>query len=156
MVTRINDADVDIVLSLLTGSDGDISLTAERYDKLTGNPYGTTKEYELNARLAGLDKDNSDRLSGKLRSLLTIKLYYLIHLGMQQLTECMGNLKPAELARTNTSMINSFALLTQAAEKQVFDFESEITKLAEEFDLDTSDIRGQLKSMEVKVKTKSS
>ena len=148
--TYIKDFDSNSFIALLASSDGDVNLTAERFDALVGNERSATKDYEVNAVLSNLDNTTSDTLAGKLRTLLVVRLYNLISTATTQLMSDMGDLRPAELARTHASLTNTFATLTQGATKVTFDFEKEIRELAEEFEVPIEEVKGNLADMGVK------
>jgi hypothetical protein len=152
-MTVINDIEVDDLLDLLASSDGDLQLAAERLNTKLNLEYGTIKETDLKERVSAFDVQSSDRLSAKFRALLTIKLFNLVILVTNQLQFELGELKPAELAKTHASLVNSFTSLTAPATKITFDYDRELAVLAEDFKLPIEDLRGQLKEMEVKVKS---
>jgi hypothetical protein len=152
MNNYLADVDVEILINTIASSDGDLNLAAERLDKKLGFTYGTTKEYFLQERISSLDIQSTDKLSSKLRTLLTIKLYNLILIATNQLMGSLGDLRPAELARTHSSLVNSFSNLTTPATKITFDFDKEVQQIAEEFDVPIEDVRGELKGMDIKLK----
>lgn len=154
MTVSINDVDTEIIIGMITSSDGDVNLATERLNTLLGNPYGYIKEYAFQTRLAQLDLQTSDQLASRLRTLLTVKLYHLISLATIQLQGDLCNLRPAELARTHASLTNSFASLTSGSTKITFDFNSEIEKIAAEFpDIPVEDIKTGIKEMSAKLST---
>lgn len=148
----LHEADNELFLSILVSSDGDAPLTAERYDKIVGNERGTTKDYAVDAKIAGLDIQTADALSAKFRTLLVVKLYKLVVDVGNQLSCTISDLKPSELAKTYTSLTTSFATMTAPAAKVSFDYESEIKRLAEEFELPVEQIKGDFKTMETRLK----
>jgi hypothetical protein len=151
---NINDIDTQDIVDVVTSSDGSLALAAERLGKKLGVPYGTIKEYDLQVRISTFDVQTADNVAARLRTLLTLKLYELIVLATDQLKMTMTELRPAELARTHTSLINSFASLTSPATKVTFDFNREIEDLAREFpDISVDDIRSNIKEMEQRVKS---
>src|SRR5688572_888199 len=102
-MTNIQDADTEVIVDLIAGSDANLALAVERFDKKHGNKFGTTNGYDIAERIASFDIQSADNLAAKLRVLLTVRLYALIHEFTIQLSLVMGDLKPAELARTHTS-----------------------------------------------------
>jgi hypothetical protein len=151
-MSNLNDMDVDLLISTLASSDGDLFLAAERLDHKLGNERSTTNEYAIKERIANFDVQTADTLSSKLRALLTLKIYNLIIDMTAQLRDRMGDLKPSELVRAHSSMVASFATLTAPATKVTFDFDREVQELAKEFSIPIEDIRGELKAMDVKLK----
>lgn len=155
MTVDLGNVDTDLILETLASSNGSIGLAAERLAKKIDPtlPYGSITEYDLEARIASFDIQTADKLSSKLRILLIVKLYNLIHTASDALLDSLGDLKPAELARTHTSIVNSFATLTAPATKVTFDFDREIMDIAREFpELSIEDVRGEVKRLETKVK----
>ena len=152
---KINTFDIEEIVSIVASSDGDLNLAAERLAKKEDGKFGDVTESELKARIAQMDLQSSDMLASRFRTLLTVRLYELIYLVTNQLVFELGSLKPAELARTNASLINSFASLTMPATKVTFDFEAELRRLAEEFpDVPIEDMRGEINAMQEKTKNK--
>lgn len=152
MSNLLHEASDDLFLSILASSDGDASLAAERYDTIVGNEYGTTKEYAVEAKIAGLNIETADMLSSKFRTLLIVKLYKLISDISIKLAFSLDELKPAELARTHASLVNTFSTLTAPATKVTFDYEGELQRLAEEFQMPIEEVRGDFKKLETKLK----
>jgi hypothetical protein len=154
MIHRLADVDTDLIIDIVSSSDGDLALATERLNhrlKLDG----TILEYELEARLASLDNPTADKLAGRLRTLLTVKLYNLVIIATDQLKSSMGDLKPAELARTHASLVNSFTAITAPAAKITFDFATELEAIAREFpEYSKEELNEQLKEIERRAKAK--
>lgn len=151
-MATINDVEIDVLVGLVVSSDGDLGLAAERLNKKLGLSYNTILEYELEQRISELDSQTTDSIASKFRALLTIRLYKLIYAATTELQASLSDLKPAELARTHASLVNSFTALTAPATKVTFDFELEAQRIAEEFKIPVEDIRGDLKQMETRLK----
>lgn len=148
------DLSIDEISNVVASSDGDLALSAERLCARLEKPYGSITEYELQARLSEIDIQASDKLASRFRALLMIKLYNLISLATDRMMGALGDLRPAELARTHASLVNSFTALTAPATKVTFDFNSELEKLSEEFGLPIEDMKAEIKEMENKVKAR--
>jgi hypothetical protein len=145
-----SEIDTETLISIIAGSNGDTHLAAERLStklgfKVTG--------YDIEERLANIDVQTSDRLASKLRTLLTVRLYNLIHQATVQLAFNMDSLRPSELAKTHSALVNSFTSLTAPATKVQFDFDSEVAQLAEELQIPADEIRTEIKSMQLVAKT---
>jgi hypothetical protein len=156
MTVQLADVDIDTLLDIIASSDGDLYLACERLDNILENTPRTTTEYAMQARIASFDIQTSDKLSGKFRSLLIVKLYNLLHITTDEVRNVLGDLKPADLVKTHTSLMNTFATLTAPATKVTFDFDHEVQELARELSTDDSpvsisEIRAQLKEMNVKM-----
>lgn len=149
----INELDTKVVVDFITSSDGNLALAAERLCTHLEVPYGTYTEYDIKARVAALDNETADGLSGKLRTLLTIKLYDLICVTTDELQEKIGNLRPSELARMHASLVSVFTTLTAPATKVTFDIDRELASLVAQFpEFSEDEIRSQLKAMDRQVK----
>lgn len=149
---NIHDVDVELLINTIASSDGDVHLAAERLSRKLDVPRDAISEYDITERIANLDIQSSDTLASKLRTLLTIRLYNLIHAATVQLAFNLSELKPAELARTHASLVNSFASLTAPATKVTFDFDRELVELSREFGIPVEDMKGEIKGMEKKIK----
>lgn len=155
MSRKIDTIDVEEIISIVASSDGDLNLAAERLAKRDGGDFNTVTEGELKSRIAQMDMQSADLLSSKFRTLLIVRLYELIYLVTNQVVFELGNLKPAELARTNASLINSFATLTSSSTKVSFDFEAELRRIADEFpDVPIEDMRGEINAIQERSKNK--
>lgn len=153
-MSYLADADLDLVLNILASSDGDLPLACERLTKSLGLNRGDILEYELKERVAALDIQSTDTLSSKFRALLIVRLYNLVIQATSDLALVLGDLKPAELARTHASLVNSFATLTAPSTKVTFDFDRELQDISREFGLPMDDLRGEIKEMDSKIKLK--
>lgn len=132
-MTNIHDTDVDTLVDLIAGSDANLALAAERFDTKNGNKMGTTNGYDISTRVANFDIQTADSLAAKLRTLLVVRLYSLIHDCTTALSMSLDELKPSELAKAHTSLVNSFANLTAPAAKVTFDFDRELKDMVDEF-----------------------
>lgn len=137
---QLNDA-IDVLVS----SDCNLPLAAERLSKKTGEK---VTEYTL-TEMVTASEENSKVLVSKLRALLSIKLFDNI---VQMQSELMGKLDeiPAkDLARVIASFITAFSTMTAPQAKMTFNFEDEIRKAAEEFNVEPEVIRSELKQLSV-------
>lgn len=139
---------LDMLIATLVGSDGDIPLATERLQKKLGLDLGERiNEYDIKEQIASLDNELRDSIAHKLRTLLILRIYNLVHLVSEKLVDNIDKLRPAELARTHSSLVNSFASLTVSATKVSFDFDHEISKLAEELQISPDEIRSEIKNI---------
>jgi hypothetical protein len=139
--------DVEDVISVLASSNGDIFLSAERLAK----KYDVkVTDYDVEAFIVGLDTPTADRLSAKLRTLLVVKLYNLIHAANMSLLGAMDDLRPSELARAHSSLVTSFTALTAPSVKTPFDFVGEVAKLAEELEIPVEEAIAEIKKYTTK------
>lgn len=137
------NVDATQIVKSLVSSEGDIFLASERLSKDIGFKLN---EYQFIDEIIS-NKETAKLASEQLRSLLTIKMFYLI---TQLQTELLGNLDaipPKDLARTLASFVTAFSSITAPATKETFDFEAEVNKLADEFELTPEEVRLELKQM---------
>lgn len=143
---------LDELLSLIIGCEGDIALAIDRFHFRRDENIRIT-EYEVLEALAALDAEYADRFKNKLQTVLAIRLFGLIAEVTTQLRTKMEYLRPAELARTHSSLVNSFSTLTAGSKKITFDFDSEAAKIAAEFDVSPDEVKADIKSMQQRLET---
>jgi hypothetical protein len=144
---------IELLVNTLVGSGGDIPLTAERLCTKLGVQYGAITEYDITDAISSFDNETSDGINRRLRTMLAFKLFALIEVLNVELLSKMDKLRPSELARAHSSVVNSFATLTQGAAKVTFDFDHEAEKLADEFGVTPDEIKKEVKSMKRIVET---
>lgn len=147
LTMKLANVDVDLLIGVIASSDGDTQLASERLSTKLGM---RILSQDLEERIAQFDIQSSDKLSAKFRTLLTVKLYNLIHQCTISLLSSIDELRPSELAKTHASLTNSFTSLTAPAAKITFDFDAEIAQLASEFPeefsgMSVDDMRAEIK-----------
>lgn len=149
---NINEIDSVEFVDLVVAAEGNTHLIAERFNRRNRED-APISDFEVEEKLAKLDQESSDRLLGKLRASLAVRLYRLVILITNDLTNSLGDLKPAELAKTHSSLVTAFTNLTAPATKTTFNLEDELADIAREFpDISQDEIRAGFKEMESKLR----
>jgi hypothetical protein len=137
---------LDKLINIIVSSEGDLPLAASRIKKILGLDE-TPNEYDIIDSIIGLDSELQEGMIKKFRTLLAIRLFYMIHMVTDRLAENIGNLRPSDLARTHSTLTNSFSTLTTSSTKITFDFDREAAKIAEELNIPVDEVKSEVKSM---------
>lgn len=144
-MTTILDFDLDELVSIVAAARCDMPLACSFVDSRLELDPRTTNEHELKIRLAELSREQSERLTQKLRTMLTIDLFSQVQLFQNELASNIDSLRPSELSRAYTAAVASFTSLSAPATKDQTDYEKELLELAEESGQDIDEMRGELK-----------
>ena len=132
------------VINLFITSEGNIPLTVERYNRRYADG-PKLNEYKLLSILTN-SEGGMENLVKQLRSLLVLKLFSLVMDTQLKVGGILDDLKPSDLSKTYTGLVSSFAQLTNGAAKDVFDFEAEIQKVADELGVSPEEVKSEFKS----------
>ena len=149
----IDNIELDLVLDMVTSSEGSLPLAAERLTarlKKSGID-GNITEYDIQAKLGKLDNESAEGLSGRFRTLALVKLFEIWSLMTDHVKLSIGDLKPAELVKAHGALTNSLVNMTNNATKITFDLGKEIEELKKEFpDLDVDSVKEGIKEFQIK------
>ena len=135
--------DINNAIQTLVSSDGDLPLAIERYNKGKENK---VNEYDFISNIIS-DPNSTELVAKQLRSLLTIKVFYIISQLQLELMNNLDAIPPKDLARTLASFVTAFSAMTAPATKISFDFESEAEKAANELGLTAEEVKLELKEI---------
>lgn len=150
----MTNVDTQRMADYLVGSGGDVPLALTRYNKYAlENELDKLNEYEFYEHISN-DEAVTINLIKRYRILTIIKTFDLIQSSQNALVDNLDNMKPSDLARTHTALLQTFSTLTTPATKVVFNLEEEVAKLADEMDLDRTEILREVKQIQNLTKIK--
>lgn len=133
--------DSQAVIKAVVSSSGNMALAAERLGSSLGQ---RVTEYELITSLVS-DPDANKVVAEQFRTLLTVKMYGLLASTFDEVASQIDELKPGELVRLHTSLLNSFATMTAPQAKSTFDVQDEARKAADELNLNAQEVEIELR-----------
>src|SRR4029077_15162333 len=122
---------------------GDVPLALERYRR-DNNITEKLTEYDFLNQITA-DTENGNVLLTRYRMMLTIKMFEMINTVSTGLLGKIDELRPNDLARLHSSLVQSFGQITAPVTKLTFDFDAETRKVAEELGISVEEVMAETK-----------